>query len=422
MFCPSFIPKVTKLNAQGEPIEVEIQYKNRPRKLRVLPGSSVSGLGVDLDGPFLLLKEGAGKFELSLYILLNLEEIYSRLARYDGKPRKAPGRTKINVKPIKEDEIVLEDKRIVYQIRRSARRKRIQFSSEDGHLVFHIPSGVEDEELKNIIRRNAAKVISFFESMNRPKIQDSPLMPITTQGEDIFLVTEKGPVQILLQRAKRKTISVSMTEVDKVVLKLPMRASQREAINWLRTKKKWILGQIDRLSKASADSQVIERAIFSADGSISLFGTQRAIRWVDKPREQGITDEEVKISRPHQGEDAQQTQARLIALVKKWALPKIELLVKVKALEMGPSRYPLNRVFLTSAKSRWGSCNSAGHIRIHWNAVFISEEELDYLITHEVAHLHEMNHSARFWAKVAAFCPNYKALQTRLKKRTLISI
>ena len=33
---------------------------------------------------------------------------------------------------------------------------------------------------------------------------------------------------------------------------------------------------------------------------------------------------------------------------------------------------------------------------------------LDYLAAHEVAHLIEMNHSARFWRLVRRLCPDHK--------------
>jgi predicted metal-dependent hydrolase len=36
-------------------------------------------------------------------------------------------------------------------------------------------------------------------------------------------------------------------------------------------------------------------------------------------------------------------------------------------------------------------------------------ETLDYLVIHELAHLHEMNHSKRFWTRVAQHCPDWKA-------------
>ena len=77
------------------------------------------------------------------------------------------------------------------------------------------------------------------------------------------------------------------------------------------------------------------------------------------------------------------------------------------------------RITIRNQTSRWGSCSSRGHIRIHWNAVFVTKAEREYLYTHEAAHLTEMNHSSRFWQLVEVHCPDYKRARAMLHSRTL---
>ena len=43
------------------------------------------------------------------------------------------------------------------------------------------------------------------------------------------------------------------------------------------------------------------------------------------------------------------------------------------------------------------------------------EDVIDYVVVHELAHIKEMNHSARFWAIVAGILPDYKDRHLRLK-------
>ena len=74
---------------------------------------------------------------------------------------------------------------------------------------------------------------------------------------------------------------------------------------------------------------------------------------------------------------------------------------------------------LSNAKTRWGSASSAGHIRLNWKLIQFSLQEIDYVIVHELAHLTEMNHSARFWAIVAGVLPDYKVAQKVLKSYDL---
>ncbi len=60
-------------------------------------------------------------------------------------------------------------------------------------------------------------------------------------------------------------------------------------------------------------------------------------------------------------------------------------------------------------KTRWGSCNIKAK-RI-WLSVYLPEYPLEcseYVIVHELCHLHHANHSPQFWAEVARAMPDYK--------------
>ena len=74
------------------------------------------------------------------------------------------------------------------------------------------------------------------------------------------------------------------------------------------------------------------------------------------------------------------------------------------------------RVFLSSANSRWGSCNSRREVRFSWRLIKARPALIDYVVCHELAHLRHMNHSAAYRAELARFSPNWpqheKALNT----------
>jgi predicted metal-dependent hydrolase len=71
---------------------------------------------------------------------------------------------------------------------------------------------------------------------------------------------------------------------------------------------------------------------------------------------------------------------------------------------------------LSSARTRWGSCSQRSGIRLNWRLIHFSPQIIDYVIVHELAHLREMNHSPRFWAIVAHYCPDFRAARARLKQ------
>jgi predicted metal-dependent hydrolase len=72
---------------------------------------------------------------------------------------------------------------------------------------------------------------------------------------------------------------------------------------------------------------------------------------------------------------------------------------------------------LSSAKSRWGSCNAKGEIRLSWRLIHFAPNLIDYVVAHELAHLKEMNHGPRFWAVVEKLCPDWRHARAELRRQ-----
>ena len=77
---------------------------------------------------------------------------------------------------------------------------------------------------------------------------------------------------------------------------------------------------------------------------------------------------------------------------------------------------PLGRVGLRHKHSNWGSCSSKGNINIAIRLLFAPREVQDYVLVHELAHLHELNHSKRFWDIVARVYPEYRQAERWLRE------
>ena len=74
------------------------------------------------------------------------------------------------------------------------------------------------------------------------------------------------------------------------------------------------------------------------------------------------------------------------------------------------------QIRITSARRRFGSCSSEGHICYSWRLMQYPPEAIDYVIVHELAHLKHMNHSPAFYALVAKYLPDHKARRALLRK------
>jgi len=72
---------------------------------------------------------------------------------------------------------------------------------------------------------------------------------------------------------------------------------------------------------------------------------------------------------------------------------------------------------LSSAASRWGSCNSRREVRLAWRLLKARAELIDYVVCHELAHLRHMNHSREFWSEVERLCPDWRRLRDELEAK-----
>lgn len=82
----------------------------------------------------------------------------------------------------------------------------------------------------------------------------------------------------------------------------------------------------------------------------------------------------------------------------------------------------INRWSLSSAATRWGSCTSAGNIRLNWRLIHFPMNVIDYVIAHELAHLREMNHSADFWVEVGHLLPGFESAREALRRHDPTSL
>ena len=73
------------------------------------------------------------------------------------------------------------------------------------------------------------------------------------------------------------------------------------------------------------------------------------------------------------------------------------------------------RITIRDQTTRWGSCSANGTLSFSWRLVLAPPFVLDYVAAHEVAHLRELNHGARFWRLVRSAAPRVDEARAWLK-------
>jgi len=74
-------------------------------------------------------------------------------------------------------------------------------------------------------------------------------------------------------------------------------------------------------------------------------------------------------------------------------------------------------VFVQRMKTKWGSCNRrAGTIRLNTELARKPRACLEYLVVHELAHLLEPTHNARFRTLMDRFLPSWQSVRQTLNR------
>ena len=80
-----------------------------------------------------------------------------------------------------------------------------------------------------------------------------------------------------------------------------------------------------------------------------------------------------------------------------------------------PGRTPRS-VRFRSMKRRWGSCSHAGVITLSLRLFGADPELIDYVIVHELAHLHHFHHQSSFYCLLDAVMPDWRRRRSALER------
>lgn len=75
------------------------------------------------------------------------------------------------------------------------------------------------------------------------------------------------------------------------------------------------------------------------------------------------------------------------------------------------------KVLVKELGYRWATCRPSGELHFHWKCSMAPLKVIDYIVVHELCHLHHRDHSQAFWNEVDKVLPDYRERKEWLRLR-----
>ncbi|HOB96850.1 MAG TPA: SprT family zinc-dependent metalloprotease [Aquabacterium sp.] len=125
----------------------------------------------------------------------------------------------------------------------------------------------------------------------------------------------------------------------------------------------------------------------------------------------------------HLGLPQTASQDQIRELVQTWLQRQARRIFEERCAHFAPKLgVRVKRLSLSSAATRWGSASADGSVRLNWRLIHFALPVIDYVVTHELAHLREMNHSPAFWDVVRSVLPDFEHHRGALRSEVLPSL
>lgn len=198
-------------------------------------------------------------------------------------------------------------------------------------------------------------------------------------------------------RTRRKSIALIVERDGRLVVRAPLRVTNRQIQALVEQKAEWIRA---RQSIALAAPQFAPKEYVNGEGFWFL-GKSYRLEIVETAAKVLALDGVFRLRR------AALPRAREVFTA--WYREQARQVISERVTWYGAKTgLRCKQIKITSAQTRWGSCNAKGALSFAWRLVMAPVEMVDYVVVHELVHTLERNHQGPFWAKLKAILPDYK--------------
>jgi hypothetical protein len=227
-----------------------------------------------------------------------------------------------------------------------------------------------------------------------------------------------GDLTVDVVRKKVKNLNLTVHPPHgRVRISAPKRASMKAIRAFALSKLDWIQKHQARMREQArrAPREVVRESGYLDGESHQVWGKPHklAVFERDEPPSVRLNGDHMLLQvRPRTDREKRQ------ALVESWYREQIRAAVPpLLALWEPRLGVSVERFYVRRMKSRWGSCNPrARTIRLNTELATKPPALLEYIVMHELVHLLEPTHNARFYSLMDRYMPDWKAQRDALNR------
>lgn len=200
------------------------------------------------------------------------------------------------------------------------------------------------------------------------------------------------------ESARRKTLELSVERDRSLVLSTPPAVSAQRLEAFVRRKQAWVYQKL--AEKALMQKQVRQKSYVQGEGFLYL-GRHHRLNLVDEQ----TAPLKWQHGRFHLRRDACSDARRHFIRWysergRQWLWQRVKTFAA--RLEVTPAG-----IKVQDLGYRWGSCGKGDVLYFHWKTMLLPARIAEYVVVHELVHLHEPNHSVAFWLRLERAMPDY---------------
>ena len=215
--------------------------------------------------------------------------------------------------------------------------------------------------------------------------------------EDAYLQVDD--LQLAIKRSpRRRTMQITVERTGELILSAPRHVDLDRLKGFVSEKRFWIytkLAEKDRLHRT-----VPYKKFVPGEGFLYLGRTHR-LKWGD-PQERPLKLMNGRfILRQGAQADAREHFIR-------WYSDRARIWLSGRVadyrsrMEVEPAGVKVQELGF-----RWGSCGKGNYLYFHWKVILLPAQIAEYVVVHEMAHLHEPHHTPAFWLRVERAMPDF---------------